>query len=65
MNRWMLNYKIVDTEAEAKAMCDEENRKGSYYKRKNHPARYTTWDSNDGYHGFIVWYVGKVGVCRA
>ena len=62
--RWMTNYKILDTEAEAIAMCAEENATGSYYKRKNHKAHYTPWDSGN-YHGFIVWYVDTTGVCPA
>ena len=62
---WMTNYAIVNTEAEAIAFCNRENSKGSYYKRKNHKAHYTTWNSNDGYHGFIVWYVSTSGICKA
>ena len=64
-NRFMLNYQIVDTEEKAKEICKKENSTGSYYKRKHHAAHYTPWNSNDGYHGFIVWYVGKTGICKA
>ena len=66
MERWMTNFKIVHTEAEAQTMCDEENATGSYYKRKYHRAHYTPWSSRDNTeHGFIVWYVSKTGVCKA
>ena len=56
--RYRLNYKICNTEAEAKAICDSENK--NYYKRKHHPAHYTPWSSSDGSEtGFVAWYWEK------
>lgn len=58
MKRYNLWYIFADTESEAREICESENSTGTYYKRKNHKANYTPWDSADGTeHKFIVWTV--------
>ena len=59
-NRYRLTFKFADTEGQAKAFCDMQNRSYSYYVRKNHPAHYTPWSSQDGTeHKFICWYATR------
>lgn len=49
-------FEFFDTEAEAIAFCDRENRTGSYYKRTHYKAIYTPWTSLDGTeHKYIAW----------
>ena len=53
--RYRMTFDFVDTEEEAKAFCDTQNK--NYYLRKKHPAHYTPWVSQDGReHKFVVWY---------
>lgn len=57
MNRYRQTFQFAETEAEAKAFCDAENRAGSAYKRKKYPASYTPWTSSDGKEQkFVCWY---------
>ena len=56
--RYHRTYKFFDTEAEAKAFCDTENR--NPYIKKNHPATYHQWKSKDGNElKFLAWYSEK------
>ena len=53
--RYRKTFDFVDTEEEAKAFCATQNK--NRYLRKNHPAHYTPWVSQDGKEQkFVVWY---------
>lgn len=54
--RYRWTFKIVETEDQAKRLCNIENK--NEYIRKNHKAHYTPRsDSKGNEHGFVVWYV--------
>jgi hypothetical protein len=56
--RYTMMFKFFDTEEQAKIFCDNENLVN--YIRKNHPAHYTSWKSQDRKENlFIVWYATK------
>lgn len=58
MKKFQPWFYFVDTEEEAVMACEAENSRGTYYKRKHHPAHYTPWTSADGKERkFIVWTV--------
>ena len=58
MARYRLTCQFFDTEDQAKSFCDRENQ--NRYLKKNHPAHYTTWTSQDRTeHKFIAWYYTK------
>ena len=57
-NRYRLTFRFTDTEEQAKAFCDNENKNA--YIRKHHKAHYTPWSSQDGTeHKFICWYATR------
>lgn len=59
MARLQMTFEFVDTEEQAIKMCNRINSEANSYRRKNKPARYTPWDSQDGrQHLFVViyWY---------
>lgn len=52
-----LTFNFFDTESSANHFCDTFNKKASYYIRKNKPAHFTPWVSQDGTeHKYIAWY---------
>jgi hypothetical protein len=56
--RYRETFMFFDTEAQAKAFCDNENL--NPYIRKHHAAGYTPWSSHDGTENkYIAWYVTK------
>lgn len=56
--RYSMTFKFFDTEEQAKSFCDNENL--NRYIRKNHPAHYTPWTSQDGTeHKFVAWYATR------
>lgn len=56
--RYRRTFKFVDTEEEAKKICDNENK--NRYIREHHKADYTRWRSQDGTEKkFVVWYSTK------
>lgn len=56
--RYHRTFKFFDTEEDAAAFCDAENRNS--YIRKNYPATYHPWKSRDGKElKFIAWYSEK------
>ena len=56
--KYITTFEFFDTEEQAKEFCETKNMNSSYYVRKNHPAHYTPWSSQDGTENkFIVWYV--------
>lgn len=55
--RYQPRIDFVNTESEAKALCDRINAEHTPYMRKKHPAHYTDWTSKDGQtHKFAVFY---------
>lgn len=57
MRRYSLTFRFAETEEEAKAFCDAENKTGSAYKRNRYPAHFTPWTSADGTERkYIAWY---------
>ena len=57
-NRYRLTFTFANTEEQAKIFCDNENKNA--YIRKNHPAHYTPWSSQDETeHKFICWYATR------
>ena len=57
MTKYRQTFDFVNTEAEAINRVIAENTTGTRYKRKNHPAHYTPWNSrNKTENKFIVWY---------
>lgn len=56
--RYTKSYRFFDTEAEAKAFCDNYNSHATRYIKTHHPAEYTPWSSADSKeHKFVAWYV--------
>lgn len=56
--KYRKTFEFFDTEEQAQAFCDTENKSASPYVRKKYPAHYTPWSSQDGKeHKFIAWYV--------
>ena len=51
-------FKFFDTEAEAKAFCEDIKKHISDYLKKNFPPHYTPWQSSDPRDTarFVVWY---------
>lgn len=58
MRKHYLTFKIVHTEPEAKAFCDEVYATYTpYMKRQYKKPSYTIWTSTStGDDGFIIWY---------
>lgn len=55
--RYRYTFDFVDTQEQAQALCDRINAGYTRYMRKNHPAHYTSWESENGQeHKFVVWY---------
>lgn len=54
--KYYLTFKILKTEKEARAFCENENAGATRYIRKHKPATFTPWESGDGFRGFVVWY---------
>lgn len=55
---YITTFEFFDTEEQAKEFCETKNMNSSYYVRKNYPAHYTPWSSQDGTENkFIAWYV--------
>ena len=51
MRKYKYTYEFKESEEEAKAFCDNENSKGSIYKRKHKKAVYTAYKTL-----FCCWY---------
>lgn len=65
MKRYGLWYDFVDTEEEAVELTARHNRNATRYIRKNKPAHYTRWSSQDGSENkFIVWSYQTYGIAR-
>ena len=57
MARLQFRFTFVDTEEQAVKMCNQINSTANAYRRKNKPAHYTPWSSQDGReHCFVVLY---------
>ena len=55
--RYQLTFKFVDTEQEAKELCDRIQKCQNAYAKKHHKPTYTPWESEDyKEHKFVVWY---------
>ena len=55
--RYQLTFTFKDTEQQAKTFCDNENKNGTLYKRKNKTAHFTKWQSANGNkQKYICWY---------
>lgn len=51
-------FQFVDTEQQAKALCDKIQNNQNAYRRKHHKPSYTPWTSTNGTeHKFVVWSV--------
>lgn len=56
--RYRRTFTFVDTEEQAIAFCNKENK--NRYIRQHHKATYILWTSKDGLtYKYIVWYVTK------
>lgn len=56
--RYKMTFTFFDTEEQAQIFCSKEN--SNSYIRKNHPAHYTPWNSQDGKENkFVAWYATK------
>lgn len=56
--RYNLRFRFFDTEQQAIDFCDQQNSRGTYYKRRRYPAHYTPWMSRsdtDKAH-FVAWF---------
>lgn len=57
MKKYNLTFEFADTEEKARTFCNAINRNYTRYMRKNHPAHYTPWSSQDGKEQkFVCWY---------
>lgn len=55
---YSMTFKFFNTEEQAKAFCANENL--IKYIRKNHPAHYTSWSSQNGTENlFVAWYATR------
>lgn len=56
--RYSRAFQFVDTEDQAKALCDSKN--SNNYIRRNHKAHYTPWTSKDKTESkYVVWYATR------
>ena len=53
-----MNFRFVNTEAEAVALTEQRQAQATRYMRKKHPAHFTPWESQDrSTKKFVVfWY---------
>lgn len=51
---YRLTFEFCKNENQAQALCERLNKTSTYYIRKNKPAHYTPYNSNE--YNFIVWY---------
>ena len=57
MKKYNLTFEFKETEEQAKNFCENVNKRLSYYMRKNKPAHFTPWSSQDGKEKlFVCWY---------
>ncbi|MBQ2183728.1 MAG: hypothetical protein II399_03755 [Lachnospiraceae bacterium] len=50
-------FAFVDTEKDAKFLCESIKKFSSSYVKKKYPPSYTPWTSSDGKEKkFVVWY---------
>ena len=54
MKKYNRTFSFFETEKQAKDFCEGYNKSASPYIRKNKPARYTPWRSNDGTENMFV-----------
>lgn len=57
MRRYQYTFSFVDTEDQAKALCNEILQNATDYVRRNKKPHYSAWTSHNGKeHKFVVWY---------
>lgn len=57
MQKYRLTFQFKETMEEAQTFCEQINKAMSYYMRKNKPAHFTPWRSQDGTKNlFLCWY---------
>lgn len=56
--RYNTTFTFVNTEEEAKSLCNDIYKAMKPYARRKHKPHYTAWESTDHKeHKFVVWYV--------
>lgn len=58
MRTYRTTFNFVETEEEAKQLCERINKSYTYYMRKTHPAHFTPWKDAEGKstYNYVVWY---------
>lgn len=58
MRTYRTTFDFVETEEQAKQLCERINKAYTYYMRKNHPAHFTPWKDAEGKstYNYVVWY---------
>ena len=57
MSKYRYTFEFQQTEEQAKAFCERINANLTKYMRKNKPAHFTPWRSQDEKENlFICWY---------
>ena len=63
MRKLEKTFTFVDTEEQAKQLCESIKQEQSYYRRKHHKPSYTSWSSSDQKeHKFVVWHLRGEGI---
>ena len=57
MRKYRYTFEFKKTEEEAREFCERINAGLTRYMRKNKPAHFTPWSSQDGKENiFVCWY---------
>lgn len=57
MRKYQYTFKFVDTEQQAKDLCQDIFNNSNDYIKRNKKPHYSAWESQDGTeHKFIVWF---------